>query len=79
MAQTLDWISVKDELPVDSDAYLVTWKCTSWKQTAYIGICEWDAENERWLTEDMYQFKLYSGIDILAWADPEPYKENIED
>ena len=67
----IDWIT--EETPPDADAYLVTWRHPLWDRTAFIGICEWDGE--RWLIEDMEQYKIYNNaaLEILAWADPEPY------
>ena len=72
----IDWIT--EENPEYADAYLVSWKCPTWKDTAFIGICEWDVENQRWCVEDMKYFKLYSSIEITAWADVEAYKGDAE-
>ena len=73
----IDWISVKDELPEDADAYLVTWGHPRYKGSRFIGICEWDGT--RWLVEDMEQSKLYKDqLIIKAWNDPEPYRGDME-
>lgn len=68
----IDWIT--EENPKYADAYLVTWKCPEWTFSRYVGICDWDAENQRWCVETMKQYQLYSSIEITAWADVEPYR-----
>jgi len=72
----VDWIT--DEQPEKEGAYLVTWKCPTFTHSRFIGICDWDADDQRWAVTSMQYAKLYSSIEITAWADVEAYKGDLE-
>ncbi len=79
MARWYDWTLVTEGNPDadDLETYYVTW--VDDHNHRYIGWCNYDPDEERWITEDMEQIKdgWTKTATIIAWIPcPDPYVED---
>lgn len=80
MARWYDWTLVTEGNPDEDEVYYVTWEDD--RKHRYIGLCEYDPEDERWMVENMEQAHegWTKSITVIAWiACPAPYYGEVEE
>ena len=78
MARWYDWTLVTEDEPDEDDIYYVTWEDDH--KHRYVGLCEYDADDKRWMVEEMTQAHdgWTKSVEVVAWmACPEAYEDEV--